>query len=195
TQLPLSFGSPIPGKTAKLRIPARTHSIALLSRTIRVRKIRVSPPTRLIVEGPGFARPTKRHRTGGRRALARPGNVGRRVMRWIWRVATAAGLCVGVAGGPGRREGSRAGGRGAGAAPAPPAAPTPPAAPAAAAGAAEKAGPLKRMCAGLDECRRKICKTPLGQLFNGMTAPLTAATGGIFPPFCPLMPSAKDLEQ
>src|SRR5262249_35970861 len=170
TQLPLSFGSPIPGKTAKLRIPARTHSIALLSRTIRVRKIRVSPPTRLIVEGPGFARPTKRHRTGGRRALARPGNVGRRVMRWIWRVAPAAGVCGGGAAGPGRGQvpGAGAGAGAAGAAAAAPAAPTPAAAPAAAAGAAEKAGPLKRMCAGLDECRRKICKTPLGQLFNGM---------------------------
>jgi hypothetical protein len=32
-------------------------------------------------------------------------------------------------------------------------------------------------------------------MLNNLTMPLTAATGGIIPPFCPLMPSAADLAQ
>lgn len=63
------------------------------------------------------------------------------------------------------------------------------------AGAAPKAGFFKRVCAGLDECRRKICGTPAGQLLNSATRPVGALTGGVFPSFCPLMPSDKDLQK
>ena len=35
--------------------------------------------------------------------------------------------------------------------------------------------------------------TPAGQMLNSMTQPLTFATGGIIPPFCPIIPSAADL--
>lgn len=74
---------------------------------------------------------------------------------------------------------------------APAAAPGGPAGAAAAAGAAP--GFVQKCCDFLDECRRKCCKTPCGQMINAMTSPMTMMSGGIIPPFCPLMPSAKDL--
>src|SRR3954462_8995349 len=42
-------------------------------------------------------------------------------------------------------------------------------------------------------CKRKLCETPLGQLINNSKAPLTALSGGLIPPFCPLTPSMADL--
>jgi len=78
-------------------------------------------------------------------------------------------------------------------APAAPAAAAPAAA--AAAGVEAKPGFIKRACDALEECKRKICKTPAGAMINNMTKPLTFATGGIIPPFCPAMPSAADLAQ
>jgi len=88
------------------------------------------------------------------------------------------------------------------AAPGVPAAPAP-AAPVAAVGApipgvavaapAEPQGFLTKCCAQLDACRRRLCLTPAGQMLNSMTKPLTFATGGIIPPFCPIVPSAADL--
>jgi hypothetical protein len=58
---------------------------------------------------------------------------------------------------------------------------------------AEPQGFLSRFCAQIDACRRKLCLTPAGQMLNSMTQPLTFATGGIIPPFCPIVPSAADL--
>lgn len=49
------------------------------------------------------------------------------------------------------------------------------------------------MC--LDRCRRKLCAKPIGQMLNSITKPLTAATGGIIPGFCPITPSAADLKK
>jgi hypothetical protein len=59
----------------------------------------------------------------------------------------------------------------------------------------EPQGFFGRICANLDTCRRKLCKTPAGHMLNSMTQPLTMATGGIIPPFCPIFPSAADLAQ
>jgi len=70
-----------------------------------------------------------------------------------------------------------------------------PGATAVAAGAEAKPGFFKRLCDTLEECKRKICKTPAGAMINNMTKPLTFATGGIIPPFCPVFPSAADLAQ
>ena len=65
---------------------------------------------------------------------------------------------------------------------------------AATAGAAEaKPGFFKKCCLALEECKRKLCKTPAGQMINSMTLPMSTMTGGIIPSFCPLMPSAADL--
>jgi hypothetical protein len=79
--------------------------------------------------------------------------------------------------------------------------PAVPAAPVAAPGvgpgaaAAPKMGFFKRLCSGFDECRRKICGTPAGQLLNGATKPASMLTGGVIPSFCPVMPSEKDLQK
>jgi len=54
-------------------------------------------------------------------------------------------------------------------------------------------GLIGKMCAAIDDCRRKLCKAPCGQLINGMTLPISGLTGGVIPPFCPVLPSAKDL--
>jgi hypothetical protein len=76
-------------------------------------------------------------------------------------------------------------------------APPPPPAAAGAAPAAVAAKPTfcekLEMC--IDRCRRKLCAKPLGQMLNSMTKPLTAATGGIIPGFCPVTPSAADLKK
>lgn len=79
-------------------------------------------------------------------------------------------------------------GAGAGAAAAPGAA-----APAAAAPAA--GGFFAKCCAAIEECKRKLCKTPAGQMLNAMTAPAAMMSGGVIPSFCPQMPSAKDLAE
>ena len=78
-------------------------------------------------------------------------------------------------------------------APAPAAAPAAPAIPGAPVAVAEPQGFFAKCCAGLDACRRKLCLTPAGQMLNSMTMPLTMATGGIIPPFCPIVPSLADL--
>jgi hypothetical protein len=54
-------------------------------------------------------------------------------------------------------------------------------------------GLIGKMCAAIDDCRRKLCKAPCGQLINGMTAPISGLTGGVIPSFCPEMPGLKDL--
>ncbi|HJZ89878.1 MAG TPA: HEAT repeat domain-containing protein [Gemmataceae bacterium] len=88
-----------------------------------------------------------------------------------------------------------------------PAAPAAAAAPAAPAGLAGAGGPfvsadpdlappqtgLEKCCKSLDDLRRKCCKTPFGQMINGMTLPLAGLTGGVIPQFCPIAPNAKDL--
>jgi len=74
--------------------------------------------------------------------------------------------------------------------------PAPPAAPAPAAAAAatqEKKGFFERVCESIERKKRKLCTTPAGQMLNSMTKPLTMATGGIIPPFCPAMPSKDEL--
>ncbi len=70
-----------------------------------------------------------------------------------------------------------------------------PGATAPAAAPAAQPGFFARACIALEECKRKLCKTPAGQMLNAMSAPAAAFTGGIIPPFCPVMPSAKDLAQ
>lgn len=45
----------------------------------------------------------------------------------------------------------------------------------------------------LETCRQKKCATPCGQFINKMTMPLSAFTGGIIPPYCPLTPSLAEL--
>lgn len=52
---------------------------------------------------------------------------------------------------------------------------------------------LGKCCEAIMECRRRLCKSPAGQLLNGMTQPLSALTGGVIPTFCPPVPGAKDL--
>ncbi len=42
-------------------------------------------------------------------------------------------------------------------------------------------------------CRRKICRTPAGQLIGRLMAPVTAFSGGVIPPFCPTVPSVAEL--
>jgi hypothetical protein len=44
-----------------------------------------------------------------------------------------------------------------------------------------------------EECKRMLCATPAGQFLNSMSMPLTAFSGGIIPPCCPLTPSAAEL--
>ncbi len=77
---------------------------------------------------------------------------------------------------------------------APSAATVPPATPASAAAAAGQGqGFFARFCVAFKACKRKLCATPLGQLLNGITQPLTTLTGGVIPPFCPITPSLEDL--
>ena len=52
----------------------------------------------------------------------------------------------------------------------------------------EPQGFLTKCCAQIDACRRRLCLTPAGQMLNSMTQPLAFATGGIIPPFCPIVP-------
>ena len=42
-------------------------------------------------------------------------------------------------------------------------------------------------------CRRKICRTPAGQLMGRLMAPVSALSGGVIPPFCPTVPSVAEL--
>jgi hypothetical protein len=117
-------------------------------------------------------------------------------MKRFWRAACAAGLVV-VATDSAVVRGQLPGGAGGlGApvgAPATPVGVVPGAAPPPAAAMVARPGFFQRVCAGLDECRRKICRTPAGQLLNGVTKPVSAFTGGVIPGFCPIMPSAMDL--
>jgi hypothetical protein len=79
-----------------------------------------------------------------------------------------------------------------------PAAPAPAAAAAAgdpAAAAAAKPTFCERLDKACDKCRRKICATPLGGMLNSITKPLSIATGGIIPNFCPIKPSDDDLKK
>src|SRR5262245_33595726 len=105
-------------------------------------------------------------------------------MKMSWRAACAAGLILVMITGTSEAQPV-------------PVAPAPPvAAPAVgpvAPTAAPKMGFFMRTCAVLDDCRRKICATPAGQLLNGATRPASALTGGVIPSFCPVMPSEKDL--
>ena len=68
-------------------------------------------------------------------------------------------------------------------------APLPPADPA----LAPPTGPLAKCCQAIEDCRRKLCKTPFGQLLNGMTAPISGLTGGVIPGFCPTTVGLMDL--
>lgn len=110
-------------------------------------------------------------------------------MKWIWRAGVAAGgvlLAAGLSAAqvPG---GMPAGAPGTGAASGLPGAPAPTTAP--------QGGFFSKMCAGFDACRQKLCASPAGQMLNNMTKPLSFGTGGVIPPFCPVMPSAQDLAQ
>jgi hypothetical protein len=111
-------------------------------------------------------------------------------MKWTWLTGFAAGgvlLAAGLA--VGQVPGGLPGG-------APAAAPPGfPGAPAAAPAAAPQGGFFSKLCAACAACKQKICASPAGQMLNNMTKPLTFATGGIFPPFCPIMPTAQDLAQ
>lgn len=45
----------------------------------------------------------------------------------------------------------------------------------------------------LQACREKLCATPIGQVLNGVSAPIGAVSGGLVPPFCPPTPSPAQL--
>ncbi|HQR05721.1 MAG TPA: hypothetical protein PLN21_02810 [Gemmatales bacterium] len=60
------------------------------------------------------------------------------------------------------------------------------------------AAPQQTLCSWLgcsweqkEECRRMLCKLPIGQMLNNATAPLGLLTGGIIPGFCP--PASAEL--
>ncbi|QEL15774.1 hypothetical protein [Limnoglobus roseus] len=42
-------------------------------------------------------------------------------------------------------------------------------------------------------CKRKICRTPAGQLLGRIQAPISTLSGGVIPPFCPIVPSVAEL--
>ena len=42
-------------------------------------------------------------------------------------------------------------------------------------------------------CKRKICRTPAGALLGRIQAPISTLSGGIIPPFCPIVPSIAEL--
>ncbi len=42
-------------------------------------------------------------------------------------------------------------------------------------------------------CKRKICRTPAGALLGRIQAPISTLTGGVIPPFCPIVPSVAEL--
>jgi hypothetical protein len=46
---------------------------------------------------------------------------------------------------------------------------------------------------GCKACRERCCKSPLGQLLNGITKPLTLMTGGLIGPLCPPGPTQDEL--
>lgn len=76
-------------------------------------------------------------------------------------------------------------------------APAAPAVPGAAdpAAAAAKPGICEKIDKALDKKRRKLCQIPLGQMLNSITKPLSAATGGIIPSFCPAKPGEEELKK
>src|SRR5262249_39259908 len=77
-------------------------------------------------------------------------------------------------------------------APAAPAAPVAPAAPAPTPTIWNKLGSTKETCAA---CKERCCKSPLGQMLNNMTKPLTFATGGLIGPLCPPTPTEAELKK
>ena len=62
-----------------------------------------------------------------------------------------------------------------------------------AAAGAVKPGCLEKICVRCEAFRRRLCVTPAGALLNNITKPLVVLTGGVIPPFCPILPSAADL--
>jgi hypothetical protein len=51
---------------------------------------------------------------------------------------------------------------------------------------------LKKCC---EDCKQKCCASPLGQILNNMTMPLSLATGGLIGPLCPPNPTQSQLQQ
>jgi hypothetical protein len=43
-------------------------------------------------------------------------------------------------------------------------------------------------------CRRGTCRTPFGQMMNGVVSPFNKLSGGLIPPFCPTTPSLAELQ-
>ncbi|HEV3386978.1 MAG TPA: HEAT repeat domain-containing protein [Gemmata sp.] len=110
-------------------------------------------------------------------------------MKWVWRTGVAAvGFLLATELAVGQVPGGMPAGAPGAAAPGVPGAP-------AAAPAAAPQGFFAKLCAACAACKQKICASPAGQMLNNMTKPLSFATGGIIPPFCPLMPTAQDLAQ
>ncbi len=62
----------------------------------------------------------------------------------------------------------------------------------AAAGAAD-VGFFGKCYQACEDCKRKLCAMPLGNMLNSMTQPMSAMSGGIIPNFCPTTPTAEDL--
>lgn len=62
----------------------------------------------------------------------------------------------------------------------------------AAAGAAD-VGFFGKCFQACEDCKRKLCAMPLGNMLNSMTQPMSAMSGGIIPNFCPTTPTAEDL--
>lgn len=62
----------------------------------------------------------------------------------------------------------------------------------AAAGAAD-VGFFGKCFQACEDCKRKLCSMPLGNMLNSMTMPMSTMSGGIIPNFCPTTPSAEDL--
>lgn len=43
------------------------------------------------------------------------------------------------------------------------------------------------------KCRERCCRTTFGQMLNNMCKPFSLATGGLFPPLCPPVPSQEEI--
>lgn len=62
----------------------------------------------------------------------------------------------------------------------------------AAAGAAD-VGFFASCIKAAEDCKRRICATPMGAMLNNMTKPFNTMSGGIIPNFCPELPGADEL--